>query len=78
MDEATSSLDAKTAAQVSQALLNLTGVTEIVVTHSLDAHLLRQYDEVIAMKSGRLAETGTFDELMDKKGYFYSLYTVTQ
>ena len=78
VDEATSSLDAKTAAQVSQALLNLTGVTEIVVTHSLDAQLLRQYDEVIAIKAGSLIETGTFDDLMAKKGYFYSLYTVTQ
>ncbi len=78
VDEATSSLDAKTAAQVSQALLDLAGVTEIVVTHSLDAQLLRQYDEVIAIKAGSLIETGTFDELMAKKGYFYSLYTVTQ
>ena len=78
VDEATSSLDAQTAAQVSQALLDLTGVTEIVVTHSLDAPLLRQYDEVIAMKAGNLVEAGTFDELMEKKGYFYSLYTVTQ
>ena len=78
VDEATSSLDAVTAAQVSQALLDLTGVTEIVVTHSLDAQLLRQYDEVIAIKAGNLIETGTFDELMTKKGYFYSLYTVTQ
>ncbi len=78
VDEATSSLDAKTAAQVSQALLDLTGVTEIVVTHSLDAQLLRQYDEVIAMKAGNLVETGTFDDLMEKKGYFYSLYTVSQ
>ncbi len=78
VDEATSSLDAKTAAQVSQALLDLKGVTEIVVTHALDAQLLRQYDEVLAIKSGRLAESGTFDELMQQRGYFYSLYTVTQ
>ena len=78
VDEATSSLDAQTAAQVSQALLDLSGVTEIVVTHCLDAQLLRQYDGVIAMKAGRLVETGSFDELMAQKGYFYSLYTVTQ
>ncbi len=78
VDEATSSLDPKTAMQVSQALLNLTGVTEIVVTHSLDAQLLRQYDEVIAMKAGNLVEAGKFDDLMGKKGYFYSLYTVSQ
>ena len=78
VDEATSSLDAMTATQVSQALLDLTGVTEIVVTHTLDAQILRQYDEVIAIKGGNMIETGTFDELMEKKGYFYSLYTVSQ
>ena len=78
VDEATSSLDAETAAQVSQSLLDLEGVTEVVVTHRLDAQQLRQYDEIIAMRSGALAETGSFDGLMAKKGYFYSLYTVSQ
>ena len=28
------------------------------------------------MKNGSIAESGTFDELMAKKGYFYALYTV--
>ena len=78
VDEATSSLDAETAAQVAQALLELKDVTEIVVTHSLEAGLLRQYDEILAMKAGRLEEIGSFDALMEKKGYFYSLYTVSQ
>ena len=78
VDEATSSLDAETATQVSQSLLDLTGVTELIVTHSLDAALLRQYDEILAIRSGTLVETGTFDGLMQKKGYFYSLYTVSQ
>ena len=30
------------------------------------------------MKNGRIAESGTFLELMDKKEYFYSLYTVSK
>ena len=77
VDEATSALDAETAAQVSQSLLNLDAVTEIVVTHTLDTALLRQYDEVIAMKAGQFAEIGSFDALMEKKGFFYSLYTVS-
>lgn len=34
------------------------------------------YDGIVALKDGRVAETGTFDELMAKKGYFYALYTV--
>ena len=77
-DEATSALDAETAAQVSRSLLELKGVTEIVVTHSLDAKLLGQYDEILALKAGRIAEAGTFDELMEKRGYFRSLYTVAE
>jgi ABC-type multidrug transport system fused ATPase/permease subunit len=30
------------------------------------------------MKAGHLVESGTFEELMEKKGYFYSLFTVSQ
>ena len=71
------SLDAETAYQVSDAILGLRGVTAVVVTHSLEERLLRQYDGILAMKNGSIAETGTFEELIAKKGYFYSLYTVS-
>ena len=47
-----------------------------VVTHALEEKLLRRYDGIVALKDGRVAEMGTFDELMAKKGYFYALYTV--
>jgi len=77
-DEATSSLDAQTAHQVSKAILALEGLTRIVVTHSLDAGLLRQYDCILTLKNGAIAEAGGFEELMAQKGYFYSLYTVSQ
>ena len=77
-DEATAALDAETAYQVSDAILKLTDMTRIVVTHVLDGNLLRRYDGILAMKSGRILESGSFDELMEKKGYFYSLYTVSQ
>ncbi len=77
-DEATAALDAETAYQVSDAILNLTDMTRIVVTHALDRNLLRRYDGILAMKSGRIIESGSFDELMGQKGYFYSLYTVSQ
>ena len=77
-DEATASLDAETAYQVSDAILNLKDMTRIVVTHALDASLLRRYDRILTMKSGEIVESGTFEELMQKKGYFYSLYTVSQ
>ncbi len=78
VDEATAALDAQTAFQVSNAILDLKGVTSIVVTHSLDESLLKKYDGILTLKNGAIEEAGTFDELMEKKGYFYSLYTVSQ
>ena len=77
-DEATAALDKATAYQVTDAILNLDGITRITVTHALDESLLRRYDCIITMKSGQIAESGSFSELMEKKGYFYSLYTVSQ
>ena len=78
VDEATAALDAETAYQVSSAILGLGGVTRIVVTHSLDEGLLKQYDGIITLKNGSVIEMGTFDELLSKKGYFYSLFTISQ
>ena len=77
-DEVTAALDAETSYQVSDAILNLSDITRIVVTHALDGSLLRRYDRILTMKSGEIVESGTFDELMNRKGYFYSLYTVSQ
>lgn len=77
-DEITSALDAQTAHQVTNDLLALKGITRILVTHALDAGLLAQFDGILVLKDGRVEESGTFAELMDKKGYFYALYTVAQ
>ena len=76
--EATAALDVQTAHQVSSDILDLTGMTRIVVTHSLEEALLRRYDGIFVLKNGTLAESGSFDELMQRKGYFYALFTVAQ
>lgn len=78
VDEATASLDAQTAFQVTNAILELEGLTRIVVTHALDEALLRKYDCILTLKGGAIAQSGTFDDLMAQKGYFYSLYTISQ
>lgn len=78
VDEATAALDAETTYQVSSASLSLKNVTSIVVTHTLEEGLLKQYDGIIALKNGSNVESGTFDELMEEKGYFYSLFTIAQ
>ena len=78
VDEATAALDMQTAHQVSSDILDLTGMTRIVVTHSLEEALLRRYDGIFVLKNGTLAESGSFDELMQRKGYFYALFTGAQ
>lgn len=78
LDEATASLDNETADEIEKTLLAMEGVTCIVVTHRYSADILRGYDEIVALKDGTVEETGTFDELMDRKGYFYSLYNVVR
>lgn len=77
-DEVTASLDAQTAYQVTRDLLDLNGITRIVVTHTLEEALLRRYDGIIVLKDGHIEESGSFDELMAEKGYFHALFTVAQ
>lgn len=77
LDEATASLDNATAFAVTKEILDLKGLTRLVVTHRLEKALLTRYDEIIALREGRVCERGTFEELMSRPGYFYSLYTVS-
>ena len=78
VDEATSALDAETGDSVTSAILDINGLTRLVVTHKLDEKTLKRFDGIIVMRNGRVAEQGTFVELMDKKDYFYSLYQVSR
>lgn len=78
VDEATAALDPETAFQVSSAILDLKDITRIVVTHALDENLLKRYDCILTLKNGQIAESGSFVDLMDNKGYFFSLFTVSQ
>lgn len=78
VDEATASLDAETSFEVLDAILKLDGYTRVLVTHDLDENILKRCSGLFALKNGVVTEQGTFDELMAKKGYFYSLFTVSQ
>lgn len=77
LDEATSSLDNKTAYEIEQSILKLPNTTCIIVTHRLTKDLLKQYDEIIVMKNGKIIEKGNFMELLKEKKYFYNLYSLT-
>lgn len=77
-DEVTAALDAQTAHRVSSDILDLQGITRIVVTHTLEESLLRRYDKIFVLRGGRIEEAGSFADLMANKGYFYALFTVAQ
>ena len=76
LDEATSSLDSETAYNIEKSILNIKGLTCIIVTHKLSESTLKYYDSIIAVHNGAIAEQGSFYELLGNKGYFYSLFNV--
>ena len=69
-DEATSALDNRSQAIVTQSLERLKA-TRIIVAHRLST--IRGCDRIIVMDDGRIAEMGTFKELVDKGGLFAEL-----
>lgn len=78
MDEATAALDEITANGIMNSILAMKDITRIIVTHRLERNVLKEYDEIIVLHRGEVAERGTFDRLMEEHGLFYSLFTVSQ
>lgn len=76
MDEATSALDAETSKAVLDQILSLDELTRIVITHSLKKEELKKFDEIIVMRNGMVQEKGSYEELVEKKDYFYSLCNI--
>ncbi|OPJ60581.1 ABC transporter ATP-binding protein [Clostridium oryzae] len=72
LDEATSALDNVTESAVKKSLEELSaGRTVVTVAHRLST--IMEYDSIIVLDAGKIAEQGTYKELMDKKGLFYRL-----
>lgn len=69
-DEATSALDNKTQKQVSEALDSM-GCTRIVIAHRLST--IKHCDRILVVDNGHIIENGTYDELIEKNGYFAEL-----
>lgn len=76
LDEATANLDLETSYEIESSILDIEQLTSIVITHKLNEELLQRYDKIVVMDNGTIIEEGSFHELIDKKGFFYSLYNV--
>ncbi len=72
LDEATASLDTETEKQIQDALARLSAQrTTIAIAHRLST--LRNATRLVVLDRGRVAEMGTHDELMEKRGIYYGL-----
>lgn len=74
LDEATSNIDTRSEKLINDAFdLMMKEKTSIVIAHRLST--IEGADTIIVMKDGSIIETGNHKELMNKKGFYFSLYT---
>jgi ATP-binding cassette subfamily C protein CydC len=77
LDEPTSSMDSLTEAAVYKEIAELAEEdTLILISHRLNG--LEKMDQIIVMEDGQVKETGNYEELMQKQGYFYELKQIEQ
>ena len=78
LDEITSALDRETAKTIVGNLFAMEEKTIIFVTHKMEAEFLKKVDCILCMNQGMIIESGSWDELIEEKGYFYKLYAAGQ
>jgi ATP-binding cassette subfamily B protein len=74
LDEATSSVDTRTEKHIQEAMLRLMqGRTSFVIAHRLST--IREADLILVINNGEIVERGTHNELVEKRGFYWKLYT---
>ncbi|GAK49110.1 ABC transporter transmembrane region [Candidatus Moduliflexus flocculans] len=73
LDEATSSIDTETEIKVQNGIARLLqGRTSFIIAHRLST--IRNADRIFYLEHGNILETGTHDELLNRKGAYYTMY----
>lgn len=72
LDDSTSALDTETEQEIQGVLAALTGMTKIIIAHRISA--VRKADKIIVLDKGSIAEEGTHEELLEKKGLYWETY----
>ncbi len=74
LDEATSSIDTKTERLMQEGINQmLKGRTSFIIAHRLST--IKNCDRILYIDDGRIVESGSHEELMERKGEYYKLYT---
>jgi ABC-type multidrug transport system fused ATPase/permease subunit len=73
LDEPTSAVDAESARLIEEAVKRLQeGKTCLVIVHQFSS--IKNFDQILVLRQGKLVEKGTHDELLGLRGYYYQLY----
>lgn len=72
LDDSTSALDMETEHEIQKTLNELKDTTKLIIAHRISA--VRHADEIIYLKDGAIAERGTHEELLARRGLYYETY----
>jgi len=75
-DEATSALDSITEKEIQSAMAELDNLTSITIAHRLST--IKNVDKILVFENGKIIECGNHDELMNKNGKYFQLWTVQE
>jgi len=70
LDEGTSAVDLQTAYDIETALLDISDLTMLTITHNLNPELLRQYDQIVYIENGQVAAMGDYETLLHNNTQF--------